>query len=189
MPLTQIDPIAALVVIDMQKGIVGLPTAHPAAEITARVAKLAQGFRAQGLPVILVNVAGRPSGRVDAKSNFSPPAGWTDLVPELDQQPSDYTVTKLQIGAFYGTALEQILRRTGTTQIVLAGVATSLGVESTARDAYDHGYHVVLVVDAMTDLQLDAHQHSVERLFPRIGQTTRTDDVLTLLKHRNPGGG
>jgi nicotinamidase-related amidase len=184
MPITQLDPVAALVVIDMQKGIVGLPTAHPAADITARVAKLAHGFRAQGLPVILVNVAGRPAGRVDAKSNFSPPAGWTELVPELDQQPSDYTVTKLQIGAFYGTALEQILRRSGATQVVLVGVATSLGVESTARDAYDHGYNVVLVVDAMTDLQLDAHEHSVARLFPRIGETSGTDDVLALLQQR-----
>jgi nicotinamidase-related amidase len=188
MPLTQIDPVAALVVIDMQKGIVGLPTAHPAAEITARVANLAQGFRVQGLPVILVNVAGRPAGRVDSKSNFSPPAGWTDLVPELDQQPSDYTVTKLQIGAFYGTALEQILRRTGATQFVLAGVATSIGVESTARDAYDHGYNVVLVVDAMTDLKLDDHRHSVEHVFPRIGETTGTDNVLALLKQRPVGG-
>jgi nicotinamidase-related amidase len=189
MPLTQIDPVAALVVIDMQKGIVGLPTAHPAADITARVAKLVQGFRAKGLPVILVNVAGRPSGRVEARSNFSPPAGWTELVPELDQQPSDYTVTKLQIGAFYGTALEQILRRTGATQVVLAGVATSIGVESTARDTYDHGYNLVLVVDAMTDLHLDDHRHSVERVFPRIGETTDTGAVLALLAQRKNAEG
>ena len=127
MPLTQIDPVAALVVIDMQKGIVGLPTAHPAAGIAARVAQLAQAFREKGLPVVLVNVAGRPAGRVDAKPNFSPPADWTDLIPELNQQPGDYTVTKLQIGAFYGTALEQILRRCGATQVFMTGVATSIG--------------------------------------------------------------
>ena len=107
-------------------------------------------------------MAGRAPGRTEVRFNFSPPADWTELVPELDRQPSDYTVTKQQIGAFYGTALEQILRRHGVTQVVLAGVATSSGVEATARNAYDHGYNVTLVVDAMTDLSADAHRHSVE---------------------------
>jgi nicotinamidase-related amidase len=184
MPLTQIDSVAALVVIDMQKGVVALPTVHPVSEITERVARLAHAFREHRLPVVLVNVAGGAPGRVDAKFNFSPPADWTDLVPELGKQPGDYMVTKLQIGAFYGTALEQILRRSGATQVFLAGVATSMGVEATARNAYDHGYNVGLVVDAMTDLNSDAHRHSIERVFPRIGETATTHDVLTLLKRR-----
>jgi nicotinamidase-related amidase len=181
MPLTQVDAIAALIVIDMQKGIVALPTAHPAAEITERVARLARAFRKHNLPVILVNVAGGAPGRADVKFNFSPPADWTDLIPELDRQPTDYTVTKLQIGAFYGTALEQILRRRGVTQVFLAGIATSHGVEATARNAYDHGYHVALITDAMTDRDAEAHQHSVDKIFPRIGETTTTDGVLALL--------
>ena len=183
MALTQLDPIAALVVIDMQKGIVGLPTVHPIREIIERVAKLTQAFRDKQLPVILVNVAGRPPGRTNAVVKFSPPADWTELIPELKQHAGDYTVTKMQIGAFYGTALERILRRAGVTQIVVAGVATSIGVETTARDAFDHGYHVGLVVDAMTDLDADNHRHSVEKVFPRIGETASTDEVLTMLKH------
>jgi nicotinamidase-related amidase len=93
-------------------------------------------------------------------------------------------VTKQQIGAFYGTALEQILRRHGVTQVVLAGVATSSGVEATARNAYDHGYNVTLVVDAMTDLSADAHRHSVETIFPRLGETATTDDVIRSLGER-----
>src|ERR1700728_89212 len=101
MPLTQIDNVAALVVIDMQKGLVALPTVHPFPEIAERVARLAHALRKHGLPVVLVNVAGGAPGRVDAKFDFSPPADWTDLIPELDQRPSDHTVTKLQIGAFY----------------------------------------------------------------------------------------
>ena len=124
--------------------------------------------------------AARP-GRTEVQFNFTPPADWTELVPELDRQPSDYTVTKQQIGAFYGTALEQILRRHGVTQVVLAGVATSSGVEATARNAYDHGYNVTLVVDAMTDLSADAHRHSVETIFPRLGETATTDDVIRSL--------
>ena len=184
MPLTKLDDTSALVVIDLQKGIVGLPCAHPADEIVGRVPKLAGAFRARGLPVVLVNVAGRAPGRTEMQFNFTPPADWTELVPELDRQPSDYTVTKQQIGAFYGTALEQILRRHGVTQVVLAGVATSSGVEATARNAYDRGYNVTLVVDAMTDLSADAHRHSVETIFPRLGETATTDDVIRSLGER-----
>ena len=184
MPLTKLDDTSALVVIDLQKGIVGLPCAHPADEIVGRAARLASAFRGRGLPVVLVNVAGRAPGRTEVQFNFTPPADWTELVPELDHQPSDYTVTKQQIGAFYGTALEQILRRHGVTQVVLAGVATSSGVEATARNAYDHGYNVTLVVDAMTDLSADAHRHSVETIFPRLGETATTDDVIRSLGER-----
>ena len=170
MSLAKLDTTPALVVIDLQKGLVGLPTAHPAGEVVAQAARLARAFRERGLPVVLVNVAGRAPGRTEIKFNFDPPADWTDLVPELDRQPGDYTVTKQQVGAFYGTALEQILRRRGVTQVVLAGVATSSGVEATARNAYDHGYNVTLVVDAMTDLNPEAHRHSVEQIFPEAGR-------------------
>ena len=103
MSLTQIDKVAALVVIDMQKGIVGMPLAHPGSEIVERIARLARAFREKGLPVILVNVAGRAPGRTEMQFNFSPPADWTELVPELDPQPGDHLVTKLNVGAFYGT--------------------------------------------------------------------------------------
>ena len=184
MPLTKLDDTSALVVIDLQKGIVGLPCAHPTGEIVRRAAKLAGAFRARSLPVVLVNVAGSGPGRTEVQFNFTPPADWTELVPELDRQPSDYTVTKQQIGAFYGIALEQILRRRGVTQVVLAGVTTSIAVEATARNAYDHGYNVTLVVDAMTDLSADAHRHSVETIFPRLGETATTDDVIRSLANR-----
>ncbi len=182
MSLAMLDTTPALVVIDLQKGLVGLPTAHPAGEVVAQAARLARAFRERGLPVVLVNVAGRAPGRTEIKFNFDPPADWTDLVPELDRQPGDYTVTKQQVGAFYGTALEQILRRRGVTQVVLAGVATSSGVEATARNAYDHGYNVALVVDAMTDVNVEAHRHSVEKIFPKLGETATTDDVVRLLQ-------
>jgi nicotinamidase-related amidase len=182
MPVSQIDPAAALVVIDMQKGIVALPTVHPIAGIIDNVVKLTQAFRARMLPVILVNVTGRAPGRVEATFNFSPPPDWADLIPELDRQPDDYAVTKVNIGAFYGTALEQILRRNGVTQLFLAGVATGSGVEATARQAYDQGYNVVLVTDAMTDLDPEMHQHAIDKVFPRIGERVATANVLEKLK-------
>jgi len=181
MPLSQLDPTAALIVIDMQKGIVALPTVHPITGIIENVAKLTRAFRSRMLPVILVNVTGRAPGRVEAKFNFSPPPDWAELIPELDPQPDDYTVTKMNIGAFYGTALELILRCRGVTQIFLAGVATGSGVEATARQAYDQGYNVVSVTDAMTDLNLDAHRHAIEKVFPRIGELTTTEAVVEKL--------
>lgn len=183
MPLAQLDRSAALIVIDLQKGIVGLPTVHPAAEIVARSAQLARAFRSRGLPVVLVNVSGRAPGRTDAGApKFSFPPDWTELVPELEQQPGDYLVTKQRPGAFLGTSLDETLRQRGVTQVFLTGVATSLGVESTARSAYDLGYNVVLVVDAMTDRDADSHRHCIEKVFPRLGETAQTDDVLQLLE-------
>ncbi len=185
MPLTKLDLHPALVVIDLQKGIVGLPTVHPASEIISRTARLARAFREQGLPVVLVNATGGAPGRTDAGSpKFSFPADWTEVVPELEQHPKDHTVSKQRWGAFIGTSLDEYLRERGATQVVLTGIATSFGVESTARSAYDHGYNVVLVVDAMTDLHADTHRHSIEKIFPRLGETAKTDDLLKLLKER-----
>jgi nicotinamidase-related amidase len=88
------------------------------------------------------------------------------------------------VGAFLGTSLDDYLRRRGVTQVVLAGVSTSGGVESTARSAYDLGYNVVLVVDAMTDRDADAHRHSIEKIFPRLGEADTTGSVLKLLEER-----
>ena len=183
MPLTKLDSAAALVVIDLQKGSASLPTVHPASEIIGRTAQLARTFRERGLPVVLVNVTGRAPGRTDAGApKFSFPADWSELVPELEQHPEDHVVSKQRWGAFIGTSLDEYLRQRGVTQVFLTGVATSAGVESTARSAYDHGYNVVLVVDAMTDRSEEGHRHCVEKIFPRLGETETTDNVLKWLR-------
>jgi nicotinamidase-related amidase len=179
MPLTKLDTNAALVVIDLQKGIVSVPTVHPVGEIIGRTARLARAFRERGWPVVLVNVTGAAPGRTDAgRPRLSLSGDWAELVPELEQQPSDHLISKERWGAFLGTELDQYLRERGMTQIFLTGVSTSAGVESTARSAYDLGYNVVLVVDAMTDRNADAHSNSIERVFPRLGETETTDNVL-----------
>jgi nicotinamidase-related amidase len=182
MPLTKLDTVAALVVIDLQKGIVGLPTVHPASEIIGCASQLARAFRKRGLPLVLVNVTGGAPGRTDAgPPKIARPADWAELVPELDQQPDDHLVTKQTWGAFLGTGLHTYLSERGVTQIVLAGIATSVGVESTARSAYDLGYNVILVTDAMTDRDADAHLNSVEKIFPRLGEIAKTEEVLQML--------
>lgn len=183
MPLTKLDSTAALIVIDLQKGILSMPTVHPASEIVDRAAQLARAFRERGLPVVLVNVSGRAPGRTDAGTpKFSFPPDWTELVPELDPQSTDYFVTKQRVGAFIGTGLDDYLRQRGVTQVFLAGISTSAGVESSGRSAFDYGYNVVFVVDAMTDRDADAHRRSVEKIFPRLGETDTTDNVLKRIK-------
>jgi nicotinamidase-related amidase len=182
MPLTTLDDVAALVVIDLQKGIAAIPTVLPASEVASRTAKLARAFRKRNLPVVLVNVAGRAPGRTDAgPPKFSFPPDWTDLMPELEQQPGDLLVTKQRVGAFIGTPLHEQLQQRGVTQIFLTGISTSAGVESTARSAYDHGYNVVFVTDAMTDRDADAHGYCVEKVFPRFGETETSENVLKRL--------
>ncbi len=182
MGLTNLENNAALVVIDLQKGIVSAPTVHPLDEIVRDAANLAAAFRRQGHPVMLVNVAGGAPGRTEiTRPVISRAPDWTDLVDELDVKPEDHLVTKMRWGAFYGTSLDAQLKELGVTQVILAGVSTSAGVESTARSAYEHGYHVVLVKDAMTDRDAEAHRNSIERIFPKLGETTTTAEVLAML--------
>lgn len=181
MSVTTLDPKTALIVVDLQQGIVAFPTVHPIAEVVARAAALANAFRRRGLPVVLVNVAGVPPGRTEQGGpprQF--PEGWTELVPEL-RQLGDHTVTKRTWGAFTRTDLEEYLRAQGVTQVVIAGVATSAGVESTARQAHELGFHVTLASDAMTDRDPDSHTHSLTRIFPRLGETGTTAEILALL--------
>jgi nicotinamidase-related amidase len=181
-PLTKLDENAALIVIDLQKGICSFPLAHSATEIIARAAQLARAFRQRGLPVVLVNVTGRAPGRTEAgMPKFSFPPDWADLVPELEQQSSDYLVSKQRVGAFIGTSLDEYLQQRGVTQVFLTGISTASGVEATARSAHDLGYNVALVVDAMTDRDEEVHRFTVDKIFPRLGETETTANVLKAL--------
>ena len=135
MPVSALDSKTALVVIDLQKGVLGMSLAHPADGIVERSAALARAFRARGLPVVWVTVSARAPGRTALNRKFDPPPGWDELAVELGAESGDFRVTKLQVGAFYGTPLELFLRRAGVTQVFLTGIATSSGVEATARVA------------------------------------------------------
>ena len=183
MSLTTLDSNSALVVIDLQKGIVGLPLSHSVEPVVARSAELARAFRERGLPVVLVNVTAGAPGRTDmGPRKYAFAEDWAELVPELEQQPKDILISKRSPGAFIGTGLDTALRDRGVTQIFLTGVATSNGVEATARSAYDLGYNVVLVLDAMADRTAEAHAYSVGQIFPKIGETDTTENVLKLIR-------
>jgi nicotinamidase-related amidase len=185
MAITTLDPKTALIVIDLQKGIVALPSVHPMEGVVKHASALADAFRQHGLPVVLVNVNGGAPGRTEQAPRVREfPDGWTDLIPELNQQPQDLTVTKRTGGAFTNTGLEGHLKQQGITQVVLGGVSTSFGVESTARQAHEFGFNVTVATDAVTDMNLDAHINSVTRIFPRISETGTTQEILDLLDSR-----
>ncbi len=184
MPLTTLDPNPALIVIDLQQGIAGGTFLHPIADILANTRLLLDAFRASNLPVVLVNVAGRAPGRTEQgpRTSLTFADNWTDLLPQLNQQPTDITVTKRSWGAFATTDLESQLKARGVTQVVVTGIATSAGVESTARQAYEQGFNVTLALDAITDLREEAHHYSITYVFPRIGETGSTQEIISLLK-------
>ena len=185
MPLTTLDPNTALILVDLQKGIVARDAKpYSSAEVVAKAATLAKAFRAHKLPVVLVHVTGGAPGRNEQPKPPSPAPDWTDLVPELDRQPEDHVVTKKSWGAFAHTGLEEHLKAQGVTQVVIAGIATAIGVESTARQAYEAGFNVTLPVDAMTDLRPETHENSVTRIFPRLGETGTAEEVIGLLDLR-----
>ncbi len=181
----------AVVVIDLQKGIAAMPggAPHTKPAVIANSARLLAAARAAGGQPILVHVGGSLSGADRLKTPTDQPMratgnlppDWSEFVPELDRQPSDVIILKRQWGAFYGTDLDLQLRRRGLATIVICGIATEFGVESTARDAYEHGYEMIFAEDAMTGLTVESHANSAERIFPRLGRVRSTDEIIAAL--------
>jgi nicotinamidase-related amidase len=185
--MTAFDPrTTALVLIDLQNGIVAMPVQpRSGPDVLATGKALAEKFRAAKAPVVLVNVAFAPDFADAPPSNVDqplqgPPGGlppdWSKLADGL-AQPSDLRVTKKQWGAFTGTDLDLQLRRRGIRTMVLGGIATNIGVESTARFAWELGYDIAVVEDACTAMAAEQHEMSFRAIFPRIARVVRSADV------------
>jgi nicotinamidase-related amidase len=189
MPAT-IDPATALILIDLQHGITALPTVDPSDQIVARGARLADAFRARQKLVVATRVAFSPDGGdvIDTRTvaNAGNPRSTPDygeLHAELKLDDDDLSIIKRGWNAFYGTELDLQLRRRKITGIVLAGISTSIGVESTARAANERGYELTVAIDAVTDTSEGAHRNSLDVIFPRIAELATTDEVLVALEH------
>ncbi len=182
-----LDPhTTALVLIDLQKGIIGRPLApHTGADVVKTSSELAERFRRAGAPVVLVNVAWSPDFkdalRQPVDQPMTPPAGGfpADFMELADglQKPGDLRIIKRQWGAFHGTELDLQLRRRGILTIVLGGIATNIGVESTARQAWEHGYAIIFVEDATTGQSAEMHKFSIENILPRISRIAKAADI------------
>lgn len=183
MPITVLDPKTALVVIDLQNGIVAMAAGQDLRPLIANAASLVAEFRAHKQPVVLVTVnPSRAPRRADqARPVPELPPEWLALIPEMSAVSGDHCITKQSWGAFTGTGLEAWLRSQGVTQIVLCGIATSIGVETTARQAFEAGFNIAFAVDAMTDLHAEAHENSITRIFPRLGETGTAADIIARL--------
>jgi nicotinamidase-related amidase len=193
--ITELDPKTALVLIDLQKGITGMATAHPIDPVIKNAVELVAAFRSKNLPVVIVNVnpLGAKWTQTRVESSTAPKgeeaiaqarvmmeqSGFFDIIPEIVTTDEDIFITKSNWNAFYNTALDESLQKLGITGIVLAGVATSIGVEGTARDASQRGYNITFAKDAMTDMHLSAHENSFQFIFPRIGEV---DDTAAIIK-------
>ncbi|HKJ34433.1 MAG TPA: hydrolase [Balneolales bacterium] len=179
----------ALVLIDLQKGIVSRDVApHSSSEVVDNAAKLVHKCHDKGVAVILVRVSFAKDGRdrlsPKAEVEWSGqqiPKDFDQLVPEISPDKADHIITKRQWGAFYGTDLDLQLRRRGIDTLLMGGISTNIGVESTARNAYERGYNQVLVEDAMSSMSADAHEFAISNIFPRIGLIRSTSEVLKVL--------
>ena len=187
MPITALDLRTALVVIDLQRGVEHAPAIDPIPAVAEQTRALIDAFHRGGLPVVLVTADGDAPGRTDHGATPSEyPEGFADLLPQLDPHPDDHRIVKQRWGAFHQTGLAEHLHDLGVTQIVLTGFATSIGVESTARAAWDQGFHVAVVADAVTDVDADAQHNSLTRIFPRMAEVGTTAEILRLLLPGQP---
>jgi nicotinamidase-related amidase len=187
-PLSMDKSKTALVVIDLQKGVSQMETKpHSAKDVITNAAKLADAFRRSSMPVFLVRVSMGPGTMLKTISDesFQRPANmapdWADFVTEMTPRASDITITKRQWGAFYGTELELALRRMGIDTIVLCGIATDYGVESTARFAYEFGFQQIFAEDAMSSRSEEQHNAAVNFVLKRIGRVRKTEEILRAL--------
>jgi nicotinamidase-related amidase len=190
MPVLSIDPrTTALVLVDLQRGITRNSTApHAARDVVSSAIRLAEAFRSRGSTVVLVRVAFAADGSdrlkmpTDAQPPAPPPApDWSDIVAELGPKTGDIVITKHQWGAFYGTELDLQLRRRGIRTIVIGGISTNFGVESTARDAFERAYALVFAEDATAAMSAEAHAFAMTNIFPRLGLVRSVNDVLEAL--------
>jgi nicotinamidase-related amidase len=184
----QLDPQkTALVLIDLQNAIVGMnPVPHTAAQVVENSNRLAAAFRGQGAPVVYVRVdlndfMNLPVDQPHNRGDKPMPAAASEISPSAGFQHGDILVTKRHWGAFAGTDLEQQLKSRGIDTVVLTGISTNVGVESTARQGTGLGFAFVLVEDACSAQSAEHHRFAFENIFPRLTRVRTTDEVLAAL--------
>ena len=181
----------ALIVIDLQQGIVNRNrkvTPYSCEKVVENSRKLIEDFKAKGAFIALVRVStsdGKDMVKPETDlppNNFNFPKGFDAYVPEIVDIPNTYKITKRQWGAFYGTDLDLQLRRRNISTVVLCGVSTGIGVDTTAREAYSRGFNQYFVEDAMTASTEGEHEFVCKNIFPRMGKIRTTEEIIALVK-------
>ncbi len=185
MAITQIDKNTALIAIDLQESILAKVSVDAGREVIRNTNLLLNTFHLLNLPVVLVNVSSQPSGRIDFSLPSSSVKG-VELVKTLAGEPQDIRITKQAWGAFSKAELHKGLQALGVTQVVITGIATSMGVLSTAIQAYELGYNVTICQDAVTDPSSDNHHWVLNSILPKVSEIGETQEVINLLQGMNP---
>jgi nicotinamidase-related amidase len=103
------------------------------------------------------------------------------IIDELAPRPDEIVVNKVTRGAFNSTGIDQVLRNMGAQYLVVVGCITNVCVETTARDAVDHGYDVVVVDDGTASFNPEFHDASLRAFAATFGMVSETEDVLKKL--------
>jgi nicotinamidase-related amidase len=191
--MLKLDPhTTALVLIDVQKGTLGMPVGpHDPATVVANSARLGSRFSQKGATVILVRVSfsegylDKPAAPTDVPMIIPPgglPADWAEFPAEIAALHADVLITKRQWSAFHGTELDLQLRRRGISNVVIGGLMTNFGVESTARDAWQHNYRTIVAEDASSSLSAEMHEFAVTKSLPRVSQIRSTTEIIESLE-------
>ena len=176
----------ALVLIDLQNGIVSRDTKpYAAMEVAERAAKLAEAFRAKGSLVVYVHVNMSDFMALPADEFMQIPkdipAAASEIAAAAGMQPGDTLVTKRHWGAFAGTNLETLLRSRDVETVVLGGIATNIGVESTLRQGTGLGFAFVTVEDICTTFSPEMQSFAFTAIFPRLSHVSTTDKVIAAI--------
>ncbi|QWI72916.1 isochorismatase family protein (plasmid) [Bacillus mycoides] len=162
----------ALVLIYLQKGIDPIPGSK---KVVENIKKLIQHFRENNGFISFVCV--------DLQNvKYKHLKDWAEFTPELITLKGGETVTKRQWGAFFSSDLDLQLRRRGIDTIVLCGIATDIGVESTAREAFQLGYQQIFITDAMINFSREEYKASCSYVFPKIGRFISVQDFFQSVK-------
>ena len=179
-----LDPrTTALVLIDLQNAIVSRDTKpYSASEVIERSRRLADAFRAKNAPVVYVRVVISDLLSLPADEEMTlpkdMPASLSEIAESAGMQNGDLLISKRHWGAFAGTGLEDELRSRGIVTVVLAGIATNIGVESTLRQGTGLGFGFVTVEDACSTFSPELQDFAFSAIFPRLSKVRKTQQVL-----------
>ncbi|WP_448951894.1 hydrolase [Labrys neptuniae] len=184
----------ALVMIDLQNWIVSRPVApHSGDDVVDRSLRIAKALRKAGGTVVLVRVLFSDGYRDVVKTPVDSPLVLPEnrMPPEavafdarLNPAKVDVVITKRQWSAFHGTELDLQLRRRGIDTVIVSGIATNFGVESTVRDAFAYNYAAIVAEDATSSFSPEMHRFAIDHVLPRVARIRSSGMIIDAINDK-----
>jgi nicotinamidase-related amidase len=173
----------------------GALAAEARREALPNIARLLPVAREAGVDVIHCVVQRRTDGRganhnakifaLGSGVEIAPDSAGTELVPELDVQPTDLVLRRWHgIGPMGGTDLDAVLRNLGATTIVAVGVSVNVAITNLVMDAVNAAYRVVVPRDAVAGIPADYATAVIDNTLSLLATITTTDDLIATWGHR-----